>query len=111
MKIRVVACAILIGLGSDPGMAGMMRGNLGSSLFVDFTTRPYRPSEDVVTRPPVAIPNPGPKQPYQAAYPPVPRARPSSAPAAAATTARAGSPSRPPIPPTATDFPPVVTLE
>lgn len=104
MRMTVVAgaaaaCAALICLDCDAATAGLMRGN------------PARLS--VVTRPPGSIPRPG-RQAYRGGYPPLPRARPSSAPASQAATATAAStrsPQRPPVPRTTTDFPPVVTLE
>ena len=103
MKTRVVACAVLVCLASDASRAGVTRGKVTSRLFVDVS----RSSADVVSRPRASIPYARPDQ--QAVFPPMPRARPSSAPAARATATVA--PALPPNHPTAAAFPPVVTFE
>jgi|SRR5271165_123540 len=106
MTIRVLACAVLICVGSDPGVAGQIRMTRTARLFGDVAARPPRP-----------IPNPRHNQSDMATHPPLPRARPASAPQdpAAITTASAPSPAgsgaTPPNHPTAAGFPPVVTLE
>jgi hypothetical protein len=103
MRIRLIVCAGLIWLGSDLGMAGMMRGSPPSRL-VEF-----------VGRPPASIPHARSGQSYRAAYPPLPRARPSAPPvgpaAKATTTSTFRSGDQPAIPPATGGFPPVVTFE
>jgi hypothetical protein len=103
MTIRVLACAMVIGLGSDTGVADQTRLALSS-----------RPSGDMVIRPPRSIPRPG--RADAASHPPLPRARPAPPDSAATATAasapsRAGSNGTPGNHPTAAGFPPVVTLE
>jgi hypothetical protein len=120
MKVRLAACAILIGIGSWPAYVGELQANpVRARLF-----------GDIIVRPPRAIPNPRPRFGPTAAMMPFPRARPAVAPApepvaakpdpgasAPVAPANAASPPLPndasaaAAPKTAPTFPPVVTFE
>jgi hypothetical protein len=120
MRIRLAACAILIGIGSSPVLVGQLHANpVRSRLF-----------GDIIVRPPRAIPGLRPALGHSAAMMPFPRVRPAAAPppepaaakaapgpSAAVAPAQATAPSSandgdaPIALKTAPTFPPVVTFE